>query len=116
MIVEDRSMSYQPDTKHLMAELLRADADAWASLQGLMAVLALPPIHCRDGSQRRRRVEVEITPGVWQVVDSIAIGPQVIQFWFGTNGSRTEYTFLRTEATLAPRWRIEQQDAGVLAP
>lgn len=104
MFVEDRSMSYAPSIKQLMSELLHDDAEAWASLSGLMAILALPPIR-----ERHRVVEVEITPGMWQLVHSIAIEANVIRFWFGTNGSRTEFTFLRTAFDRVPRWRVPQQ-------
>lgn len=114
MLVEDRSMSYRPDTEMLMGQLLRTDAEAWASLRGLMAVLALPPVHCADGAQRKRVVEVEIAPGVWQVVDSIAIEEHRIRFWH-TNGVRAEFVFLRMDNAV-PRWRIEAQSTGVLAP
>lgn len=108
-------MSYRPDKQTLMADLLRCDQEGWASLSGLMAVLALPPIHCAGGAQRKRDVEVEIAPGVWQVVHSIAIEEHRIRFWSGMNGTRTEFTFLRLDNSV-PRWRIEPQPIGAFAP
>lgn len=107
-------MSARPDKETLMTQLLANDAEAWSSLRGLMAMLALPPIHQPGGGARKRPVEVEIAPGVWQVVDSMAIEEHRIRFWH-TNGVRTEFVFLRMGNTI-PRWRIEPQSTGVLAP
>lgn len=108
MIVENRSMSYQQDTKHQMVALLAKDPEAWSSLSGLMAILALPAIN-----GRRRTVEVEVAPDVWQEVDSVAVEQHRVCFWFGANGSRTEYTFSRAGGG-APRWRVPPQAVGVL--
>ena len=116
MLLKNLPMSPRSDTERLMAELLRTDAEKWASLRGLMAMLALPPVTGPGGVQRRREVEVEIAPGVWQVVDSIAIEEHPIRFWSGSNnGHKTEYTFLRLDNAV-PKWRVEQQQTRVVAP
>lgn len=107
-------MSYRPDIKQLMDALLQQDANAWASLSGLMAVLALPAVRQPNGVYRRRDVEVEIAPGVWQAVDSIAVEAERLVFWFGPANARIEFVFLRVDGAV-PRWRQAEQSTGVFA-
>ncbi len=87
------------------ANLLDREANAWSSLQGLMAVLALPATRREDGVYRKRQVEVEISRNAWVQIDSMAVEPDRLVFWYGTNGRRVEYVFERSEG--APRWRVE---------
>ncbi len=85
----------------------------WASLKGLMAVLALPAVRCVDGTFRKRMIEVEVSRGVWVPIRHMAIEPERIVVWHGDNGERNEYVFLR--AAGVPRWRIEQRgEAGFM--
>lgn len=81
------------------------DPESWARLQGVMAMLALPPVRARDGRERRRVVEIEIAPDQWAVVDGISIESGRLTFYRGTNGHRSEFRFSSAEPS--PRWRID---------
>jgi hypothetical protein len=74
-------------------------AEGWASLQGLMAQLALPPVRSLDGSFCRPRIEVEINPDEWEPIDSVSVESARVVFALG----KREWVFLRTETF--PRWR-----------
>lgn len=78
-------------------------AEGWARLQGLMAVLALPPVRRSDNTWARPPVEVEIAPGNWTPVEDIVIDADGMTLSFGKNGSRVEYRF---PGTTCPRWRV----------
>ncbi len=87
----------------------QATPEAYASLQGLMAMLALPPVRCDDGTFRKRRVEIEIADGIWACIDSMIIEAERLLFTFGANGTRVEYVFARSEGV--PEWRVERIEA-----
>jgi hypothetical protein len=70
---------------------------------GLMAQLSLPELRGADGVYRKPRIEVEVTPGKWEMIDSVAIDDEKIIFSFGVNGHRKEWTFLQAEG--CPPWR-----------
>lgn len=75
-----------------------------ARLAGVMAVLALPALHCDDGSHRRREVEIEID-GVWHHIDGVSFDNDRVMFHFGANGHRSEFIF--PHRARMPRWRID---------
>lgn len=88
-----------------MAGLLDDDAEGHARLSGLLAVIALPPIHHGDGTVRKRTIEIETAPGgPWVSIEGIAVEMHRVICWTGTNGSRRQYEFPRGAAI--PRWRV----------
>jgi hypothetical protein len=105
--IDDRSVSAAHVTRQFMVRLLEEDPEAWARLSGLMATLALPPLRHFDGSSRKPSVEIEITPGVWALVDALAIESNRLLFWYGENGTRREYVF--PKAAGIPRWRTVER-------
>ena len=113
------SMSDPCDTDHgqeHMAGLLDEDAEGHARLSGLLAMLALPPVRLSDGTHRRRIVEIEVKPDSdrWVPIDGITIEPHRIIAWWGANGTRVQYEFLRGEAT--PRWRMPVEKSRPALP
>lgn len=78
----------------------------WSRLQGLMRVLALPPVIGLDGALRRVPVEVEIAPGRWAAVENIWIDADGMTFSYGTNGRSVEYRF---HGDACPQWRVVKQ-------
>jgi hypothetical protein len=83
--------------------MMTMDTESWARLMGVMSMLALPPVRC-GGVERRRIVEIELSPGVWQCVDGVSITSDSITF-FSMNGVRHEWKFTTGEPT--PRWRVD---------
>lgn len=104
--VEDRTMSYPGSTEHkgYMAGLLDEDAEGWARLSGMMAMLALPPVRRDDGTFRARVVEIEVAPNRWLRVDGVALEAHRLICWHGSNGSRIQFEYPRGAAI--PRWRM----------
>jgi hypothetical protein len=98
------SMSYPDAKSEAMAMLLTDDPEIWASIQGLFAMLALPPIRVGDGTYRRRIIEAEVTPGRWVEIDGASIDIQRLIVWTGTNGSTVQHVFPRGGPM--PKWRM----------
>lgn len=89
-----------------MTGLLHIDVEGWARLSGLLAVLALPEMRLDDGTYRRRAIEIEVKPRSdrWTLIDGICIEHhRIICFW-GSNGTRQQYEFMRGEQM--PMWRF----------
>lgn len=91
-----------------MARLLVDDPEGWARLQGLFAMLALPPLQCGGGLVQRRIVEVEITKDRWLAIEGAALDQFKLTVWTGSNGTRRHYEFLRAEGI--PRWRMGDEN------
>lgn len=72
----------------------------WSRLQGLIAVLALPPRRGLDGAYRKPAIEIEVEHNVWRNVEDIILDGDGMTFTFGTDGARVQYRF-----KLCPRWR-----------
>lgn len=80
------------------------DSEAHARLLGLMAVLALPPVRCDEGTTTKRPlVEIEVHTGVWRPVETIIVLDTLIVLSFGKNGSTRTYRFLTADC---PAWRM----------
>lgn len=85
-------------------------AENWARTQGLIATLALPPLHCADRTERRRVVEVDIrsplgngsTEPVWQRVESMVVDASRIVITTADGETVT-----RDIADGVPPWRAE---------
>ncbi len=92
-------------TSLFMAGLLDSDVEGYARLAGLLAMLALPPIHAGDGTFRRRVVEIEVSPGSdrWIAIEGVAVEAHRIICWTGSNGTRQQFEYLRGEKI--PQWR-----------
>ncbi len=94
-----------------MAALLESDPEGWSSLRGMMAMLALPPVtrkHPMPGVSSfstRRRVEVQVTPGVWHVIDQVSVTTEAVTVAQGKNGHRAEWVF--PLAGGVPAWRCQ---------
>lgn len=97
-------------TRQAMAQLLADSPEGWARLQGLFAMLALPPINAGLGMVRRRIVEVEVSPNRWVPIEGAALELHRLVVWTGSNGSRQQYEFLRAEGV--PRWRMPDSERG----
>lgn len=80
---------------------VRAERDA--RLRGLVAVLRLPPLRMPDGSQRRRLVELEVVPGVWRAVSTLALEGDTVTLLDARAGVVHEYRF---RAGRLPPWRF----------
>lgn len=80
-------------------------AEDAARLHGVMAMLALPEVRCDDGTFRRREVDIEIAPGKWQRVDGVSVEAERVVFFFGVNGHRQQWVFVKGERV--PRWRCD---------
>lgn len=107
-------MSERRVTEVFMAGLLDEDLEGWARLQGLLAVMGLPPVREVDGFVRRRVVEIEIRPNsdLWVAIEGIAIEMHRVICWTGTNGSKRQYEFVRGEDM--PRWRVPSMSEHAL--
>lgn len=81
------------------------DPESWASLQGLKAMLALPEVRVSGDKYARRRVEVQVSPSTWEVIDAVDVVGNSIVFSVGANGSRREFVFALTAPI--PAWRME---------
>lgn len=105
--IEESRMSLSSSMRIAMSQLLDEDAEAWASISGLMASLALPPVFGLDRQPRKRIVEIEIAPrsGLWSEIDGVAIEADRLVFFVGTNGHREEYVYRRRVEPL-PAWRV----------
>ncbi len=77
--------------------------DNWARLQGVIAMLALPEVRCRDGVFRRRAVEIEVLPDQWREITECTITAESVKFAIGDGAWRREYLFDRGAV---PRWRV----------
>lgn len=86
----------------------RIDSEDDARLCGILAMLALPSLHAPDGSTRRRVVEIEIVAGSWVPVDGVSISAGELTFFYGENGTRAEWVFLRAERV--PAWRVDHAE------
>lgn len=73
--------------------LLARDPEAWASMRGLIAMLSLPERDHRDMPDRRSRVSVEVTPGVWQGIERVYLRLDAIVVAQGLNGHSIGWTF-----------------------
>jgi hypothetical protein len=104
MDVQDDRMPEAEVQAAAMSALLNLDPEAWASMRGLMAMLALPLVHSRDGKEHRRIVEVEVSPNVWRGVDQISVTVDDVVVSAGLNGHRQEWRF--PIARGVPRWRM----------
>lgn len=95
-------------TQEFVSDLLDKDVEGWARLSGLLAVLGLPPTRLPDGTYRRRPIEIEIKPNSdrWMLIDGISIEHHRILCWWGANGSRVVYEYLRGEQM--PLWRFAE--------
>jgi len=91
------------DRDTFMAKLIEEDVEAWARLQGLLAMLALPPMREDDGVVRRILVEIEVSPNKWVPIEGVTIEPHRLIFHYGTNGTRVQYPYAREDGI--PRWR-----------
>lgn len=103
--VVEASMSDAAANALHMSALLQDNVEDWARLKGLMAMLALPGV--RDPASdtfNSRVVQIEIRHEVWTAIDAVAIDAERLIFWVGTNGSRQEFVFRRSEGV--PRWRM----------
>lgn len=98
-------MSQADDTKRLMAILLESDAEGWSRLQGLMAILALPLV-----AAGARKVEIEVSPGVWASITSCAFDSEMLTFWCGKHIT-VAYEFRHGEQV--PRWRMHGEQEVV---
>jgi hypothetical protein len=110
-------MSDENGMHQAMADLLDDDAEGWARLQGLFAMLALPLIHDSDGRFRKRIIEVEISAGRWIAIDGAALEMQRLIVWSGMNGTRSTYEFRRSEGV--PQWRAPKEESrakGFIVP
>ncbi len=81
-------------------------AENAARLAGLCAMLSLPMVRCDDGRERRRKIEIEVSPGMWAEVHGISFEGARILMWSGNNGSRIQYEFKSVDG--CPRWRTEK--------
>jgi hypothetical protein len=86
-------------------DLLDKDAEGWARLSGLLAMLGLPPTRLSDGTYRRRAIEIEVKPNTdrWVLIDGVTIEHHRIICWWGSNGTRVQYEYVRGEQM--PKWR-----------
>lgn len=116
IVVEDLTMSGMSDQdatvrEYFMKELLEEDANEWASLMGMLAQLALPPLRAEHGLEMRRAIEIErpADSGNWILVESITIEPGTVTFRSGHNGSTQAFTYRRREKL--PRWRPQKYEA-----
>lgn len=91
-----------------MSELQDADIEGWARLQGLLAMVALPPIHTDHGRFRRRVIEIEVEPDSdrWVEIEGVAVEMHRIICWTGHNGSTQQWIYPRGAAI--PRWRTPE--------
>lgn len=91
------------------------DRENQARLLGLLSQLALPMMRSHDGGpERRRKIEIEVSPDRWVEIHGVAIESHRLIMWSGLNGTRIQYTF--DVADGCPRWRIEKQERGILIP
>lgn len=103
--VHDASMSDAAANAFHMSSLLQEDAEGWSRLKGLMAMLALPGVRNPESNTLQNRVvQIEIRRDVWTAIDAVAIEAERVIFWVGTNGSRQEFVFRRSEGV--PQWRM----------
>ncbi len=77
-----------------------------ARLRGLLAVCALPMVRCDDGRERRRLIEVEVSPGKWVEIHGVTIEAHRLIVWSGGNGTRQQFEFRSSEG--CPAWRIDK--------
>jgi hypothetical protein len=99
--IEDRRMPN--DRATVMHTLLEADPEAWARLQGAIAILALPSVRCVDRSQATRLIEIEVEPDVWEVADRVTFAERAVIFAHGVNGHTKRYPF---DLGAIPNWRM----------
>lgn len=106
--LSERSSSVSLVNDHvrdIAASIIEGDVsqlDNWARLQGLLAMLALPPLRRDDGQMWRVVVEVEIAKGKWAPVETLSIDDKGLTFTWGRNGSTVEYKF---PGESCPPWR-----------
>jgi hypothetical protein len=106
-IIEVSTATATDDTQRAsMAALLESDPEGWSSLRGMMAMLALPELV----SGRKRRVEVEVAPDVWEPIDRVSVSPEWIVVAFGVNGHTQEWEY--PQPGPVPNWRVEPQIRG----
>lgn len=98
--IEDRMPN---DRTAVMQALLESDPEAWACLQGAVAILALPSVRCEDRSQATRLIEIEVEPDVWEVADRVTFAERAVIFAQGVNGHTKRYTF---DLGAIPQWRL----------
>lgn len=84
-------------SQEFMFDLLERDAEGWARLSGLVAILGLTT---------RRQVEIELVPNSneWAVIDGISITREKLECYWGVNGHREVFVFRRGESV--PEWRF----------
>lgn len=110
--VDDAQQENALSRSRALATFLQNDPNGWASLSGLLAILALP---ARQPSDNRPRVEIEIAPNVWTVVDEVSITADAITYAHGRNGHREVWSV--DPRAGVPRWRIIERyfDGGRVA-
>jgi hypothetical protein len=103
--IEDLSLSVVRSNEIYMGQILEQDPEAWSSLRGIMATLALPSLRYPGGVVRRKTVEIELVPfsDTWVEIDAVIIEAERVTFTFGVNGHSQQYVFNRAESL--PRWR-----------
>lgn len=79
-----------------------------ARLAGLLAMLALPMLRTLDGRERRRDIEIEVSPGKWARIEGASIEAARLIFWSGSNGTRQQFVFRASEG--CPRWRADRPE------
>lgn len=103
--VDDAQHERALSRSRALAIFLHDDPEGWASLSGLLAILALPPLQPSDA---RPRVEIEIAPNVWTAIDEVSITADAITYAHGHNGRREVWSV--DPRAGVPRWRIVQRD------
>lgn len=106
-------MSFPPDMQMretFMFDLLEENEEQWSRLSGLLAMLALPALRMPDGTHRRRLVEIRLASGKWVPIDGVFVEAHRITFHYGTNGTRVQYPYLRSDGI--PQWRSPKDEHG----
>lgn len=81
-----------------LAALLARDPEGWCRLQGLLAMLALPPL----STGRRPEIQVQIGE-TWHRIDRVYVTPAAIIVAQGVNGHTASWEF--PQPGLVPEWQ-----------
>ena len=82
-----------------------------ARIAGICAMLALPMVRCADGRQRKRVVQIEYRPGLWEQIDGVEVKADTLLFYRRRNGTTIRF---EVPASRCPRWRVDRAESSLL--